>query len=88
MRRRKYNLAMLINDGELRQAALLGLRHQRQRMDELISRLERELGTGTVRASADEAKAAPRKRRMSAAGRRRIAAAQKKRWAAVKKAKG
>jgi hypothetical protein len=63
------------------------LRHERQRIDELIARLERELGKGAVNATAAEPEPTRRKRRMIAAGRARIVAALKKRWAAGKKAK-
>jgi hypothetical protein len=56
------------------------LRHQQQRIIELIQRLERELESGAVAP-------AHRKRRLSAAGRANIVAALQKRWAAVRKAK-
>jgi hypothetical protein len=61
---------------ELKEAALLGLRHLREQVVSKIRDLEREL-----RGSPD-AEPAPHKRRsMSAAARRRIASAQRKRWA-------
>jgi hypothetical protein len=78
---------MPIDDRELKQAALAGLRHERERMDELIGRLERELGSEAVTATAAEPGPARRRRRLSAAGRADIVAALKKRWAGVKKAK-
>jgi hypothetical protein len=73
---------MSIDPRELKEAALIGLRHERQRIEELIQRLQRELGTG-----AEASPTVPRKRQMSAEGRKRIIAAVKKRWAAAKAAK-
>ena len=67
-----YNPFMSLDDRELKQAALIGLRRQLQRIADLIGRLEQELGTGP-------AQPAPRKRRLSAAGRANIVAALKKR---------
>jgi hypothetical protein len=75
---------MPIHDRELKQAALVGLHHERQRMDELIARLERELEGGVIKATRSEPEPTRRKRRLSAAGRARIVAVLKKRWAAVK----
>jgi len=43
---------MPIDDRELKQAALAGLYHERRRMDELLARLERELGPGVGGAAA------------------------------------
>lgn len=76
--------SMPIDGRELKQNALVGLRHERQRMDELVARLERELGTDNSAVSAVKPR---RKRRLSAAGRANIVAALKKRWAAIRKAK-
>jgi hypothetical protein len=62
---------------ELREAALIGLRHRRDQISSQIRDLERELSESR------DAQPAPRKkRRISAAGRRRIAAASRRRWAA------
>lgn len=73
---------MPIHDRELKRAALVGLHHERLRIDAMIERLEREVGEDVPGTEG------PRlKRRMSAAGRRRIAAATKARWAAYRKAK-
>jgi hypothetical protein len=63
---------------EIKEAALVGLRHRRDELGAQIAELERELRGD------QESEPAPRKRRrMSAAGRKRIAEAQRKRWAAL-----
>lgn len=68
---------MPFTDAELKQTALVGLRHERERIDGLIAELEREVG-----GSGRNSRGAPAKRRpMSAATRKRMAEAQRKRWA-------
>jgi hypothetical protein len=73
---------MPLSDQELKQAALIGLRHERERIDNLIAQLERGL-RGGHRAAVDGA-AAPspqKRRRLSAAARKRIIEGQRRRWA-------
>jgi hypothetical protein len=65
---------MPLNDREIKEAALVGLRYKRTEIEEQISRLERELQGAT-------SAPARKKRKMSAAGRKRIADAARKRWA-------
>jgi hypothetical protein len=61
---------------EIKQAALVGLRHRRDELKTQIAELEREL------LGSQDGQPAPRKkRRISAAGRRRIAEASRRRWA-------
>jgi U3 small nucleolar ribonucleoprotein component len=65
--------------------ALVGYQLERQKIDEKIRELERQL-KGRKSSSAGENSAKPRaKRVLSAAARRRIAAAQRKRWAEHRK---
>jgi hypothetical protein len=78
-----YNHGMALSNQELKGAALIGLRYQRDQIGEQIQQLERELH------GADESRsttAAPprRKRVLSAAARKRSADAQRKRWAAAR----
>ncbi|HLI84508.1 MAG TPA: hypothetical protein VKV17_11355 [Bryobacteraceae bacterium] len=66
--------------------ALVGYRLERQKIDEKIRELERQLkGRKGSPAAEDSGKAPGAKRVLSAAARRRIAAAQKKRWAEHRK---
>jgi len=80
-------------DKSLMEAALVGLRAQRERIDDQINMLERELGKrgpgrpASMASSKSPQKAAKKRRTMSPEARERIAAAQRKRWAAVRKAK-
>lgn len=74
--------SMPIADRELKGAALVGLRHERHRMNELTARLERELGGGGAARPSTR-----RKLRLSADGRQRIIAATQRRWAAVRAGK-
>jgi hypothetical protein len=82
-----------MSDGDLLEAALIGLERQRDSIMEKMAALRARLGIrggGRASSAADTvsldgaAPARKRRRRMSAAGRRRIAAAQRKRWAALK----
>ena len=79
-------------DKNLMEAAIVGLRAQRERIDGQISMLERELGkrgpgrpAGAASAKSPK-KPMKRRRTMSPEARERIAAAQRKRWAAARKA--
>ena len=77
-------------DTSLLQAALIGYEAERQKIQEKIAEIQRQLnGRGRGRragASAPDSPASNRPRRtMSAAARKRIAAAQKARWAAYRK---
>ena len=75
---------MALSNQELKKAALIGLHHRRDQVDEQIQQLERELrGAGESRRAA-AAPARRKKRVLSAAGRKRIADAQRKRWAATR----
>ena len=68
------------------QMALIGYEAERQKIQDKIVELQRQLGGRNHRAAAPVANSpSKRTRRMSAAARRRIAAAQKKRWAAFHK---
>ena len=74
-------------DTSLLEAALIGYEAERQKIQEKIAELQRQIGRRNHRAAAPAA-ATPTKRgrrRMSAAARKRIAEAQKKRWAAYRK---
>ena len=74
---------MPFNNDDLKRAALAGARHERDRLDQLITQLERELGG---RATRDGSAPSRKRHNMSAAGRKRIAEAARKRWAAVRAA--
>jgi hypothetical protein len=67
--------------------ALVGYQLERQKIDEKIREIERQLkGRRNSFTAAEDTKKPPRpKRVLSAAARRRIAAAQKKRWAEHRK---
>ena len=79
---------MALSDREVKEAALIGLRHKRTVIEEQIQQLEAELGGRAGHKASGSASSAPaQKRVLSPAARRRIAAAQRKRWAAVRKAK-
>jgi hypothetical protein len=67
--------------------ALVGYQLERQKIDDKIREIERQLkGRRSSSTAVEETKKAPRpKRVLSAAARRRIAAAQKKRWAEHRK---
>jgi hypothetical protein len=67
--------------------ALVGYRLERQKIDEKIREIERQLkGRRSSSTGAEETTGASRpKRVLSAAARRRIGAAQKKRWAEHRK---
>jgi hypothetical protein len=69
------------------QMALIGYQLERQRIEEKISELRRQLsGSKGAARPADGARTTARaKRVLSAAARKRIAAAQKKRWAEHRK---
>ena len=73
---------MPLTDREIKEAALVGLRHQKAQIEEKIGQLEREL-----RGAGGEPAPEPAKKRvLSEEARNRIAAAQRKRWAAAKAA--
>ena len=76
-------------DTQLLQMALLGYEAERQKIENRIAELQRQLNGRTVRVAAplSAAPATYTRRRMSASARRRIAAAQKKRWAEYRKKK-
>ena len=74
-------------DRQLLEAALVGLQHQRDRIDAKITEVRGILdGTACSRSATQSAAPGPKRRTMSPAARRRIAAAQRKRWAAFHKA--
>jgi hypothetical protein len=91
-RRKRAFDGLSMSDGDLLEAALIGLERQRDSINEKMAALRERLGVrggGRVSSVADmvspDGAAPPRtRRRMSAAARRRIAAAQRKRWAALK----
>jgi len=98
MSTREYIISMMARwktaDVELLEAALYGLEHKRNEIEQRMAQLQRQLG---VRGGRSTAKASGRneageltgkKRTLGAAARRRIAAAQRKRWAEARKAKG
>lgn len=74
------------------QMALIGYEAERQKIQEKIAEIQRQLN-GRIRAGraaapvAENRPAKRQKRRMSAEARKRIAEAQKKRWAAYRKKK-
>ena len=80
-----------VTNPALLEAALEGLKLQRERLDEQIMEVERMLRGrgGTRQARAEQpgpaAKSAGQRRQLSPAARKRIAAAQKKRWAEYRK---
>lgn len=79
---------MALSDREVKEAALIGLRHKRTAIEEQIQQLEAQLGGKAGRKGSGAASSEPaQKRVLSPAARKRIAAAQHKRWAAVRKAK-
>lgn len=72
-----------IIDNATLQMALIGYESERQKIQEKIAELQRQLKSRNHRAgtAVAEAPANRGRRRMSAAARKRIAAAQKARWA-------
>lgn len=78
-------------DKTLLAAALEGLELQKQRIEEQILDVKRQLGERPAAPSPNKSRSsAPRKARkrvLSATARKRIAAAQKKRWAEYRKKK-
>ena len=80
----------LTHDAEFLQAALIGLQHKLNGLDERIADLRSQLGgqPASRQAAATAPASGASKRTMSAAARKRIALAQKKRWAAYNAAKG
>lgn len=80
-----------LNDPMILEAALEGLKLQRQRIDEHIAEVQALLGKGRPgrpTKAAAAAKPAKKKRTFSAAARKRMAEGAKSRWAAQKKAQG
>ena len=79
-------------DSTLLQMALVGYEAERQKIQDKIAEIQRELN-GQVRTrrtnttAADDLPKKSRRGKMSAEARKRIAAAQKKRWAEYRKAK-
>jgi len=69
------------------EAALIGYEAERQKIQDKITELQRQVGSRAGRAAAPLAAtpAGRGPRRMSAAARKRIAEAQKKRWAAYRR---
>jgi len=89
MPRRKSTFnGLSMSNAEILEAALIGLWHQRDEIEEKMAELRRQIGDGRdgqparKSVAADSAEPTPKKRTMSAAGRARIVAATKKRWAA------
>ena len=78
---------MTLSNREVKEAALIGLRHKRSAIEEQIQQLEAELDGRSGRKGSAASSAPTQKRVLSPTGRRRIAAAQRKRWAAVRQAK-
>jgi hypothetical protein len=74
-------------DASLLEAALIGYEAERQKIQEKITELQRQLNGRAGRAGTSVAAAFVKRgrRRMTAAARKRIAEAQKKRWAAFRK---
>ncbi len=71
---------------DILKAALIGLEVQRERIDEQISEVRRQLGSDSRYSTEATTAGVPlrRKRTKSAAARAKIAAAQRKRWAESK----
>src|SRR6266542_2405332 len=94
MRRKRAFDKLSMTDGELLEAALIGLEHRRDLIKEKMRMLRERLGirgSGRVTSVAhggtpDGTTPVRKRRRMGAAARKRIAAAQRKRWAALKQA--
>jgi hypothetical protein len=97
MRRRRAFDKLSMSDGDLLEAALIGLEQRRSEIDEKMAALRERLGVrsggrmplimdgATGDGAAVGGTVPPRKRRrMSAAARKRMGAAQRKRWAALK----
>ena len=72
-------------DLTLLQMALVGYRHERDKIDEKVRQIEAQLKGKAPMAGSTNSK--PGRRQLSAAARRRIAAAQRKRWAAHRRMK-
>lgn len=69
------------------QMALVGYEIEKQKIEETIRQIQKQLGgrRGPA-AAAEQKKTAPKKRVLSAAARRRISAAQRRRWAEHRRA--
>jgi hypothetical protein len=81
---------LLMADREILESALVGLQSELARVDTAMADIRARLGQrgpGRPPTSADGARPAPTKRRMSAAARKRISDATRRRWAAFRKAK-
>jgi hypothetical protein len=85
VRQEGWCLMAKVDDSILRMA-LVGFEAERQKVEEKISEIQRQLGGSASKHTGSSGGQKP-KRTMSAAARRRIAAAQKKRWAAFHKGK-
>jgi hypothetical protein len=74
-------------DTQLLQMALIGYESERQKIQERIADIQRQLNgrTRSARSQVADTPSPRGRRRMSAAARKRIAAAQKARWAAFRK---
>ena len=72
-------------DTSLLQAALIGYESQRQKIQDKIDEIQRQLNGRANRGAPPMAGTPATRRRMSPSARRRIAAAQKKRWAEYRK---
>jgi G:T/U-mismatch repair DNA glycosylase len=71
-------------DSTLLEMALIGYLAERQKIDNAMAGIRKQLGQRSTVAEATvvDGAASKRKRKMSAAGRKRIAEAQRERWAA------
>ncbi|HKE23213.1 MAG TPA: hypothetical protein VKB88_12685 [Bryobacteraceae bacterium] len=76
-------------DIEMLRMALAGYQLERQKIQQKIDEIDRQLGGRTLSVvSADGHKASRQRRPLSAAAKRRIASAQKKRWAKYRAEQG
>jgi hypothetical protein len=71
---------------DLLEAALSGLQHRKNEIENKMDEIRRMLGNGHA-ASSNGTSAVHHRKPLSAAARNRIAAAQRKRWAAFRRAR-
>jgi hypothetical protein len=74
-------------DAFILEMALIGYEAQRQKIEEKIAEIRKQLGRDRTTPGPSVSEAKPTRRDLSPAARRRIAAAQKKRWAEFRKQK-
>jgi cell division septum initiation protein DivIVA len=67
------------------QMALVGYQLEKERIEEKIRELRKQIGGRAASTDSTASSSAPRKRSLSPAARKRIAAAQRRRWAEHRK---